>query len=75
MFANFTLNQLIGLVGRVFANGPGDQGSVPGWVIPKIQKLVIDNFLLNIQHYKVWIKSKVKQSREKTSALPYTSVL
>ena len=26
---------LIGLVGRVFANGPGDLGSILGWVIPK----------------------------------------
>ena len=25
---------LIGLVGRVFANGPGDLGSIPGRVIP-----------------------------------------
>ena len=25
----------IGLVGRVFANGPGDLGSIPGRVIPK----------------------------------------
>ena len=31
----FTTNRLIGLVGRVFANGPGDRGSVPGWVISK----------------------------------------
>ena len=23
------------LVGKVFANGPGDQGSIPGGVIPK----------------------------------------
>ena len=29
---------LIGQVGRVFANGPGDRGSVPGRVIPKTQK-------------------------------------
>ena len=28
----------IGLVGRVFANGLGDQGSIPGRVIPKIFK-------------------------------------
>ena len=28
-------NRLIGLVGRVFTHGPGDQGSVPGCVIPK----------------------------------------
>ena len=26
---------VIDLVGRVFANGPGDQGLVPGHVIPK----------------------------------------
>ena len=26
---------IIGLVGRVFANGPGDRGSVPGRIIPK----------------------------------------
>ena len=28
-----------GLVGRVFANGPGDLGSIPGCVIPKILKM------------------------------------
>ena len=28
-------NRLIGLVGRVFANGPGDRGSIPSRVIPK----------------------------------------
>ena len=31
----FYLEKLIGLVGRVCANGPGDQGSIPGRVIPK----------------------------------------
>ena len=25
----------MGLVGRVFANGPGDLGSIPGRIIPK----------------------------------------
>ena len=30
--------------------------------------------LLNTQHYKVWIKGKVEQSREMSSAFPYTSV-
>ena len=29
------LNKGIGLMSRVFASGPGDQGSIPGWVIPK----------------------------------------
>ena len=54
----------IGLAVRVFANGPGDLGSVPGRVIPKTQKMVLDASLLNTQHYKVRIKGKVEQSRE-----------
>ena len=64
----------IGLAVRVFANGPGDLDSFPGWVIPKTQKMVLDASLLNTQHYKVRIKGKVKQSRERSSALPHTLV-
>ena len=41
---------------RVFAN-------VPGRVIPKTQKMVLDAALLNTQHY------KVDQSRKRSSAL------
>ena len=59
---------------RVFTNGLGDQGSIPGRVIPKTQKMALDASLLYTQHYKVRIKSKVEQSRERSSALPYTSV-
>ena len=55
---------------RVFANGPVELGSIPGRVITKTQKMVLDAALLNTQHYKVWIKSKVEQSRERSSALP-----
>ena len=58
----------------VFANGLGEQGSIPGWVIPKTQKMVFDASLLNTQQYKVGIKGKVEQSRERSSALFYTSV-
>ena len=43
---------------RVFASGQGDQGSIPGRVIPKTQKIVLDASLLNTLHYKVWIKVK-----------------
>ena len=32
--------------------------------------MVLDAFLFNTQHYKVWFKGKVEQSREKSSALP-----
>ena len=64
----------IGMMVRVFANGLGDQGSVPGQVIPKTQKMVLDASLLNTQHYKVRIKGKVEQSRERSCTLPYTLV-
>ena len=57
-----------------FANGPGDVGSILGRVIPKTFKMVLDTSLLNTHQYKVRIKSKVEQSRERSSALPYTSV-
>ena len=65
-------NRLIGLVGTVFANGPGDLGSILGCVIPKTLKMVLDNSLLNTQQYKVHIKGKVEQSSERNSALPTT---
>ena len=65
---------LISLEGRVFANGLGDLGSIPGRVIPKTLKIVLDTSLLNTQQYKVRIKSKVEQSRERSSTLHYTSV-
>ena len=68
------LYRLIGQVGRVFANGLGDLGSIPGCVIPKTLKMVRDTSLLNTQQYEVSIKGKVEQSRERSSALPYTSV-
>ena len=63
-----------GLVGIVFANGPGDLGSILGRVIAKTLIMVHDTSLLNTQRYMVCIKGKVEQSRERSSALPYTSV-
>ena len=65
---------LIGLVGRVFANGPVDLGSISGCVIPKTLKMVLDTSLLKTQQYKVCIKFKVEQSRERSSTRPYASV-
>ena len=73
-FFFLAFHRLIGRVGRVFAYGPGDLGSIPDRVIPKTLKMVLDSSLLNTQHYKVRIKGKVQQSRERSSALPYTSV-
>ena len=59
---------------RVFTNGPGDLGSLPGQVILKTQKMVLEAALLNTQFYKVRIKGKMGQSRERSGALPYTAV-
>ena len=61
-------------MGKVFANGLGDLGSIPGRVIPKTLKMVLDTSLLNTQQYKVSIKGKVEQSWERSIALSFTSV-
>ena len=71
---HIVLDRLIGLEGRVFANDLGALGSIPGCVIPKTLKMVLDTSLLNTQQYKVRIKGKVEQSREKSCTLPNTSV-
>ena len=46
---------LFGPVGRVFANDPGDLGSILGRVIPETLKMVLDTSFLNTQQYKVRI--------------------
>ena len=56
--------------GWVFTNGLGELDSIPGRVMPKTQKMVLDASLLNTQHYKVRIKGKVKQSREGVAPSP-----
>ena len=59
----------------MFANDPGDLGSIPGQVIPKTHKMVLNAILLNTQHYKVSIKGKVEQSGEWSRAPHYTLVV
>ena len=44
-------NRTIGLMSRVFANGPGERGSISGRVILKIRKMIFDVTLLSTQHY------------------------
>ena len=55
---------------RVFANCPGDLGSIPGRVNPKIFKIILDTSLLNTEQYNVRVKGNVEQSRENRNALP-----
>ena len=62
--SNNSVNRAIGLMSKVFTNGPGDRDSFVGRFIPKTQKMVLDTTLLNIQHYMMRIKGKVEQSRE-----------
>ena len=63
------------MVVRVYAKGPGDLGSIPGRVIPKTKNGTWFP-LLNTQHYKVRIKGKVKQSKERSSPpRPHLSVV
>ena len=63
-WVTITSNRAIGLMSRVFPNRPGDRVSIPGRVIPKTQKMVLDAALLNTQHYKVRVKGKVEQSKK-----------
>ena len=53
----------------MFADGLGYRGLIPGRVILKIQKMVLDASLHNTQHYRVRIKGKIEQYREKSNAL------
>ena len=41
-------NWLIGLMVRLFANGLGDLSSIPGHVMPKTLKMILDTSLFNI---------------------------
>ena len=47
------------------------RGSIPGHVIPKTLKMVLVTNLINTQQYKVRIKGKVEQSRERSSTILY----
>ena len=64
----------IDLVGRIFTNGLRAGASIPGQVTAKTKKMGLVTSLFNTQHYQVCIKGKVEQSRQRSSALPYTSV-
>ena len=56
LYISMLLYWVIGLMSRVFANGPADRGSITGQVILKTQKMVLDATLLSTQHYKVRIQ-------------------
>ena len=59
-----------GIVGRLFTSSSVDWGSIPGWIIPKTQKMVLDTSLLNTQHYKIWIKNKWRNPEKGVAPSP-----
>ena len=65
----FSWYWLIGLVGRVFTNGPEDLVSILSRIIPKTLKMVLDTSLLNTQHVSQYI-SKVKWSNSGKGVAP-----
>ena len=50
------------------------KGSIIVRIIPKTQKMVLDTSLLYSQHDKVQIKSKVEQSKERSSILSVIAI-
>ena len=57
-FLESRVTRMLGIMVRVLANGPGDQRSIQGLVIPKTQKMVLDGSLLDTQPNKIRIKGK-----------------
>ena len=55
---------------RVFANGSGDHGSIPGGILPKTKKMVLDAALLSTQHFKVRIKGKLRNPENGVAPFP-----
>ena len=55
---------------RVFVNVPGEQASVPGRVIPRTPKIVLDASLLITQHYKLIIKGKCSNPKKGVASFP-----
>ena len=47
---------VIGLVGRVFTNGPEDLGSIPGRVILKTLKMILDTLTFSNKRYVSTVK-------------------
>ena len=71
LFATLILSRIIGLMSRVFANGPGNRGSIPGRVISKTQKwyLMPPCLILSI----IRNGSRVKRSNPGRGVVPSTT--
>ena len=55
---------------RVFTNDPGEQGSIPGRVVPRTKKIVRSFSLFNTQDYKAGIKGKWSNQGKRVASFP-----
>ena len=62
--------RLIGLVGWVFVNGPGDLGSIPGCVIPKTLKMVLIPSCLTLSNIRYISRVKWSNPRKGVALFP-----
>ena len=75
LFSRIHFLQIPFFVRRFFQIFTGRSGFNPRSSHTKDSKMVLDAPLLNTHHYKVRIKGKVEQSRQRSRALLYTLVL
>ena len=60
----------IGLMSRVFANDLGDRRSIPGWVIPKTQKLYLMPLCLKLSSIRYGSREEWNNPREWVALFP-----
>ena len=65
---SWNLKRTIGLLSRMFTNGPGDRGSIPGWFIPKNQKIVLNATLQTLSIIKYGSRVKWSNSGNRVSS-------
>ena len=61
------------LVGRVFANGPGNLGSIVGRVIPKTLKMVHNTYLLH-HHHHIALVARISLTLSRHSSLSFITL-
>ena len=67
-------NRAIGLMSRVCASGPGDQGSISGRVIPKTQKMVLYAVLLSHHHHHIVLAARISLTLSRHSSLSFIAL-
>ena len=58
----------------MFANDLEDWGHSQVESYQRLKNMVLDTSLINTQHYKVGIRGRVEQSKDRSNTLSYTSV-